>query len=341
MFLSNPIESTVGMQAPPSPFIYFESSRWNITNAVSNPKQMRMGLLGNTTEYDHVTSSKFVIENFASGVWYSLFEITNSSFYLDTKLEIKSPIGNGYGGQIVFDYQGNIKLNNLAGVASGVYVSRIGASPAAFPVFTCNPANPYTPEIRSYLGAAIRFRQGYCGWEGTYSEGANGSTSAFVTIENNMKLRIGDYAAPTAYLEVIRDGEQIRLGFSDAIYMSITVADDGIVTFAGASITDFKFMQNIMMANAKNFVFDTATGTKIGTSATQKLALWGGTPIDRPAAFNVVVDGTGGTSSGVVDDCNKGGADAPTINDNFATIVAELDALKNWVENIGGSTARI
>ncbi len=45
------------------------------------------------------------------------------------------------------------------------------------------------------------------------------------------------------------------------------------------------FGDNVEMADAKNFVFNTTTGTKIGTSTTQKLAFYNKTPIVQPAAL--------------------------------------------------------
>lgn len=57
--------------------------------------------------------------------------------------------------------------------------------------------------------------------------------------------------------------------------------------------------------DAANLVFSTTTGTQIGTAATQKLALWGKTPVVQPAHANqaaisaataaALTDSTGGT----------------------------------------------
>jgi hypothetical protein len=44
---------------------------------------------------------------------------------------------------------------------------------------------------------------------------------------------------------------------------------------------------DIYMADGKNIAADTTNGTKIGTSASQKLAFWGDTPVVQPATGNI------------------------------------------------------
>lgn len=43
------------------------------------------------------------------------------------------------------------------------------------------------------------------------------------------------------------------------------------------------FQRDIQFMQGRNIQLDTETGTKIGTSSTEKLALWGATPIVRPS----------------------------------------------------------
>jgi hypothetical protein len=56
---------------------------------------------------------------------------------------------------------------------------------------------------------------------------------------------------------------------------------DGIITWF-ESQNFFHFANDIMIANGKNLIFDTSTGTKIGTSTTQKLGFYNATPIVQP-----------------------------------------------------------
>jgi hypothetical protein len=54
--------------------------------------------------------------------------------------------------------------------------------------------------------------------------------------------------------------------------------------------------KNIQILNARNIQLGIETGTQIGTSASQKIAFWGATPIIQPA---IVADPSGGGDAGV------------------------------------------
>lgn len=49
--------------------------------------------------------------------------------------------------------------------------------------------------------------------------------------------------------------------------------------------------RTIQLLDGRNFQFATGTGTKIGTAASQKIAFWGTTPVDQPAAIADVAGG--------------------------------------------------
>jgi hypothetical protein len=79
----------------------------------------------------------------------------------------------------------------------------------------------------------------------------------------------------------------------------------------------------------------TTNGTMFGAGATSKFALRGKAPIALPAGANqaaagaapaALVDSTGGTANGTVVAVSGSGADA-TINDNFADLIAKVNAL--------------
>jgi hypothetical protein len=58
---------------------------------------------------------------------------------------------------------------------------------------------------------------------------------------------------------------------------------------------------NLQFADAKDIVFNTTTGTKIGTATTQKLAFWNNTPIVRPTTAVAAATFVANTS-GIVND---------------------------------------
>jgi hypothetical protein len=71
-----------------------------------------------------------------------------------------------------------------------------------------------------------------------------------------------------------------------------TTTIDDALTVSGAAT----FSENITVADAKNIVLNTTTGTKIGTATGQKLGFYNVTPVDQPAAVaNLTVTASSGT----------------------------------------------
>lgn len=97
-----------------------------------------------------------------------------------------------------------------------------------------------------------------------------------------------------------------------------------------------------------NWIYDTVIGSQHGTTNLQKQAFWGATPIVRPSAFTqtyatatkthaaltsaVLTDSTGGTANTTVQDVTAA-FDQTILNNNFADIVAQINALRVDMEN--------
>lgn len=94
--------------------------------------------------------------------------------------------------------------------------------------------------------------------------------------------------------------------------------------------------KTITLADAANLVFNTTTGTKIGTGTTQKLAFWNATPVVQPASANqaALTDSTGGTADGTVSAVSGSGDDA-TINNNFKEVLTLLNQLRSDLVTMG------
>lgn len=85
------------------------------------------------------------------------------------------------------------------------------------------------------------------------------------------------------------------------------LTDDSDFTFATDTLTVTKIAATTYTGNqtytAVNLVFDTTTGSKIGTATTQKLSLWNATPIVQPAntvAIDTLLVNMGARASGGV-----------------------------------------
>ena len=93
---------------------------------------------------------------------------------------------------------------------------------------------------------------------------------------------------------------------------------------------------SVTMADTVNLVLGTTNGTKIGTSASQRLGLWGATPVVQPSSANqaALTDSTTGTASGTVTDVGSSFSQA-TLNNNLASILRLLNQLRNDLTTIG------
>jgi hypothetical protein len=70
---------------------------------------------------------------------------------------------------------------------------------------------------------------------------------------------------------------------------------------------------SVYIADGQNIVFDVTNGTKIGTSASQKLAFWGDTPDVQPTSSITGVTPVHGTGTSVKEDSKYNGYDLGQI----------------------------
>jgi len=85
-----------------------------------------------------------------------------------------------------------------------------------------------------------------------------------------------------------------------------------------------------------DIVSGTGAGTKIGTSASQKLAFYNATPVVQPAAANqaALTNSTGGTADGTLAAVSGTGDDAD-INNNFTELHTLLNEIRTALVNLG------
>jgi len=136
-------------------------------------------------------------------------------------------------------------------------------------------------------------------------------------------MSIGTTATPTARFHVVSTTQQVRVGFDASNYYSTTVSSGGLVTFdaVGAS-AGFSFSDSITLADAKDIIVNTTTGTKIGTGITQKLGFYNATPIaQRAGAAQAAVVTTSATNIAPFGFTTGAQADA---------IVTLVNELRDW-----------
>jgi hypothetical protein len=109
-----------------------------------------------------------------------------------------------------------------------------------------------------------------------------------------------------------------------------------VVTGSSAvtSITDNRQTFDVCgsIVDGVNWTFGTTTGTQIGTAVSQKIGLWGVTPVVQPLGANqaAITDSTGGTASftlAATTATNSSDQSGP-INNNFASLARQLAAIR-------------
>ena len=109
--------------------------------------------------------------------------------------------------------------------------------------------------------------------------GTNASTNTSVLLTNNQSAVRFEITTATL-LAGTYDGSWTTL------YKNVFELDSTTATFFTGVLAN----ENITVAEGKNLVLGTATGTKIGTATTQKLAFYNATPVVQPAAVADATD---------------------------------------------------
>ena len=95
----------------------------------------------------------------------------------------------------------------------------------------------------------------------------------------------------------------------------------------------------ITISDAKNFVFNTTTGTKFGTATTQKMAFWNATPIVQPTDGATLTNNvtSGGTSNTIADftDLVIYANDAATIRNDIYQLARKVKILTDNLRSLG------
>lgn len=151
----------------------------------------------------------------------------------------------------------------------------------------------------------------------------------------------------TRFLRLFRVGDTITVQ-GETVRTIATIASDTSLTVTVAfsttasALTWTKVLRKAFYVEDNgncgidgDLIFNTGTGTKIGTSTTQKLAFWNATPIVRPTAITAATAltsafGTGGTALSDV-----GAAfSQTTLNNNFKSVVDKTTNLETRVNDL-------
>jgi hypothetical protein len=140
--------------------------------------------------------------------------------------------------------------------------------------------------------------------------GTGGTTQGYIRLESaGASSREANLYVPTAgglRVDTNSNSYPIELNGSE---LQISPGTTNVLTVSSTTIT---------VADAKNFALNTTTGTKIGTSTSQKLGFWNTTPIAQPSSTGETTGFTAGAGTAVRDDSTftgNVGSTAYRIND--------------------------
>jgi hypothetical protein len=112
----------------------------------------------------------------------------------------------------------------------------------------------------------------------------------------------------------------------------------GAATFANVSAADI-LSDDITLRDGKNIVAASTNGTKIGTSAAQKLGFWNAIPVAQPSGANqaAITNTAIGTADGalVTIGTTYSSTVAGNINNNFADIATLLNEIRSALVSVG------
>lgn len=117
-----------------------------------------------------------------------------------------------------------------------------------------------------------------------------GVSSVVVTAAGNITA-IGSINLITATGSGFTSSGPSDVTYGTAGSFSTIIQTSGVSALTFSAARDGTFSGNLTFADAKNFIFNTTTGTKIGTATTQKIAFYNATPIVQGTG---IADATGG-----------------------------------------------
>jgi len=267
--LSSGLDSQIRIlsQASSDGDVIYQTSISALSDA-QNEVQYFMQRITQTIAQDGLESTDVLWRVLNGGSSINVFGITKGRFqmYKQPNLWAESVTG-GVGFLQVETSLGSTNFRTFIGAGTAVPADASNGVFAASAIFTDTDSTVDTV-ARTYINQGTdtnaRFRA-----VATYT-----AAGQLMTPLTNSQLMI--YAGTVSVPGLTFNGSGSNTGF----YSSAS----GIVNFTSGGNQSLQFNSSgLQMADAKNFVFNTTTGTKIGTGTTQKIGFWNATPVVQPA----------------------------------------------------------
>jgi len=161
-----------------------------------------------------------------------------------------------------------------------------GASYGAYLQAYHNAATSGGSQIGLHAEAGVSVSGGTSALAISLQAGATGSTGATVTTRYGLNVAALDSTTVNTSLYAIAIQAQTNASGTTKYGLYIGNISGATTNYALYTSTGaVRFGDHVTLAD-KDLIFGTTTGTKIGTATTQKLGLWGVTPVVQPASAN-------------------------------------------------------
>ena len=201
-------------------------------------------------------------------------------------------------------------------IISGMKVSLLagyGGNFSTFGIYAQNQsAGTSTDEFNAAqaanYGEYVATTTGYIVGQAGYAAGGNrsygGMFRAIASKNGATNIGVAGYALNTGSSPTLVGGYFALINSGPTFVSAALIANNGAISAPifiaqdnGTEVFSIQDGGNVNIANGKNLVFGTSTGTQIGSSSSQKLAFWGKTPIVQPttAIARTVHTSVGGT----------------------------------------------
>ncbi len=137
-----------------------------------------------------------------------------------------------------------------------------------------------------------------------------GAIAACIAIETELGISPSQSKATVlAYLQTEHDadGKHVFSGNQSFGDYNITNVGDIALDSISADASTITISDDITMADAKNLILNTTTGTKIGAAANQKLGFWNATPVIQQSSVGETTGFTAGSGTAAKDDSTHTG----------------------------------
>lgn len=159
------------------------------------------------------------------------------------------------------------------------------------------------------------------------SGAATSNISAQIGAGTTRTLQISSNADNTTEAAGIHFGSSVDTNLYRSAANTLKTDDSFVVGAALTVTTTSLFGDSITIADAKNIVLNTTTGTKIGTATNQKLGFFNSAPVIQPATTGETVGFTAGAGTNV--------NDQSTFTGNVGATAYRLSDIVKHLKNLG------